>query len=100
MMEFTVETIIDRPVHAVFAYATDPAKLASWQTSTISAVSETGGPVGLGTRLRTRLIFAAHGRPTGPMRLAQPLLRRSLRRQFAGYCATLKHLLENEQPTA
>jgi hypothetical protein len=29
------------------------------------------------------------------MRLAQPLLRVTLKRQFAGYCATLKRVLEN-----
>jgi hypothetical protein len=30
------------------------------------------------------------------MRLAQPLLRVVLRRQFAGYCATLKQVLEHD----
>ena len=38
--------------------------------------------------------FRAHGQLTGPMRLAQPLLQRVLKRQFAGQCATLKRLLE------
>jgi hypothetical protein len=28
MIDFTIETRIDRPVGEVFAYATDPAKLA------------------------------------------------------------------------
>ena len=45
----------------------------------------------------TDFAFRAHGSLSGPMRLAQPLLRRSLRRQFARHCATLKQLLENEQ---
>jgi hypothetical protein len=47
-------------------------------------------PSGRGTRMR----LAAHGQPTGAMRLAQPLLRRALERQFGGYCATLKRVLE------
>ncbi len=32
------------------------------------------------------------------MRLAQPALRLTLKRQFAGYCSTLKQLLENTPP--
>jgi uncharacterized protein YndB with AHSA1/START domain len=43
----------------------------------------------------TELRFTAHGRPTGAARLAEPLLRRLLRRQFQGYCATLKTILED-----
>ncbi len=37
MIDFTVETQIARPVHDVFAYATDPGRLADWQTNTVSA---------------------------------------------------------------
>jgi uncharacterized protein YndB with AHSA1/START domain len=149
VIEFTVETEIARPVREVFAYVTDPSKLATWQTNTISAVAVQDGPLGIGTRLRevhrapggkqlaslvevseydpdrtfalhmiegalpidarlifeptglgTRLTFAAHGQPTGPLRLAQPFLRLTLKRQFSGYCAMLKRLLENPQPTS
>jgi hypothetical protein len=32
------------------------------------------------------------------MRVAQPLLRLTLKRQFAGYCAKLKQILENSSP--
>ncbi len=52
MIEFTVETEIARPAAEVFAYATDPAKLATWQTNTVSAVPDHDGPLGLGTRVR------------------------------------------------
>ena len=52
MIDFTIETHIARPVGDVFAYATDPVKLASWQTTTVSAVQEGDGPLGVGTRLR------------------------------------------------
>lgn len=47
-------------------------------------------PVGTGTRLH----FRVHGQPTGADRLAQPLLRPALRRQFRKYCAELKRQLE------
>jgi uncharacterized protein YndB with AHSA1/START domain len=142
MIQFTIETEIARPVGDVFAYVTDPSRLATWQTNTVSAVQEGNGPLGLGTRLRevhraggrdleslvevsdyepdrtfalhvvegalpvdaritfaptgrgTLMRFDAHGQPTGPLRLAEPILRRTLKRQFARHCATLKQLLE------
>ena len=46
------------------------------------------------TELGTRLEFEARGEPSGVMRLAQPILHITLKRQFAGYCATLKQVLE------
>jgi uncharacterized protein YndB with AHSA1/START domain len=52
MIDITVETRIARPVHDVFAYATDPDHLPSWQTNTVSARREDGGPYGVGSRLR------------------------------------------------
>jgi uncharacterized protein YndB with AHSA1/START domain len=47
-------------------------------------------PTGAGTLMR----FRVHGQPEGAMRLAQPLLRLALKRQFAQHCATLKSVLE------
>jgi uncharacterized protein YndB with AHSA1/START domain len=148
MIEFTVATEIACSPAEVFAYATDPTKLATWQTNTISAVAEDDQPIGLGTRIRevhrgpggkqlaslvevseyepdrvfalqmlegalpiharitfepkeqgTRVQFTAHGQPSGAMRLAQPLIRLTLKRQFAGYCTTLKHVLEHAPHT-
>src|ERR1700722_18448788 len=52
MIKFTVATEIARPPTDVFAYVTDPAKLSTWQTNTISAVAEDDHPLGLGTRVR------------------------------------------------
>jgi uncharacterized protein YndB with AHSA1/START domain len=52
VIDFTIETDIQRPVAEVFAYLMDPAKLATWQTNTVSAVAEDGAPVHVGTRLR------------------------------------------------
>ena len=146
MIDFTVETPIERPAGEVFAYVTDPERLATWQTNTVSSTLEGPGPLGLGSRLRevhrgpggkefpsvvevteyepdrvfalevregtpvharmtfaptergTCLRFRAHGRLTGAMRLAEPLVRRMLRRQFAEQCATLKRVLEAGSP--
>ncbi|MDQ6806720.1 MAG: SRPBCC family protein [Actinomycetota bacterium] len=147
MIQFTVETEIARPPTEVFGYVTDPAKLATWQTNTVSAVAEDDGPLGLGTRLRevrrapdgqdlaslvevseykpnrvfalqmlegalpihakitfeqtelgTQVRFQAHGQISGAARLAQPLLNLTLERQFAGYLATLKRVLEDVPP--
>ena len=52
MIDFTVETQIARPVQDVFAYATDPDLLSTWQTNTVSAQREDDGPYGSGSRLR------------------------------------------------
>jgi len=142
MIDFTIETQIDRPPEQVFAYATDPAKLGTWQTNTVSAVREDEGPMRAGSRLRevhsapggkqldslvevavyeppnafslrvirgtpihadltftpegpgTALSFRAFGSLGGLMRLAEPLLRRSLRKQFEAACGRLKNELE------
>jgi uncharacterized protein YndB with AHSA1/START domain len=143
MIDVTIDTEIERPPAEVFAYATDPAKLATWQTNTISAEPQGHGPLQVGSRIRevhrapggkelpsvvevselvpdrvfalrmvegalpihahmtfdptergTLVRFRAYGQPTGAMRLAQPLLRRTLRKQFAEHCATLKRVLD------
>ena len=52
MIDFTVETQIARPVRDVFAYATAPEHLSSWQTNTVSARRVDDGPYGLGSQLR------------------------------------------------
>ena len=50
MIDFTLETHIDQPPAEVFDYVSDPDRLASWQTNTVSAVAD--GPMQVGTRLR------------------------------------------------
>jgi uncharacterized protein YndB with AHSA1/START domain len=47
------------------------------------------------TERGTRMSFTAHGQPSGGMRMAQPLLRLALKRQFKEHCATLKRVLES-----
>jgi uncharacterized protein YndB with AHSA1/START domain len=144
MIDFTVDTQIRRPPADVFAYATDPAKLATWQTNTVAAERLDDGPLRVGSRLRevhrapggrelpsvvevsalepdsvfglrvvegtpihldttfepadggTRVRFRVHGRLTGAMRFAQPLVGPMLKRQFTSQLETLKRVLEAE----
>ncbi|HTN24952.1 MAG TPA: SRPBCC family protein [Solirubrobacteraceae bacterium] len=51
----------------------------------------TFAPTEHGTLVR----FRAHGRLRGPLRLAQPLLQRTLRRQFTQHLANLRRVLED-----
>ena len=142
MIDFTVETQIARSVHDVFAHATDPDRLPTWQTNTVSAQRLDDGHYGVGSRLRevhrapggkelesivevveyapdrvfalevregtpihaqitfepidggTRMRFRAHGSLTGLGRIIEPLVGRTLRKQFAQQLATLKAVLE------
>ncbi len=49
-VELAIE--VHRAVDEVFAYVTDPARLADWQPNLVSVSKETAGPMGAGTRLR------------------------------------------------
>ena len=74
---------------------TDPERLPTWQTNTVFSVPD--GPMAVGTRLReVHRAPGGKGQLTGAMRLAQPLLQRVLKRQFAQQCETLKRLLETQ----
>ena len=53
-MRITETFVVNRPPEIVFDYMTDPANLASWQTSKTSVEQLTDGPPGLGTRVRER----------------------------------------------
>jgi hypothetical protein len=53
-------------------------------------------PTERGTLMRLR----AYGQLTGLMRVGQPLLQLTLKRQFTGYCETLKRVLEHTQAPA
>jgi uncharacterized protein YndB with AHSA1/START domain len=50
------------------------------------------------TERGTRLRFRVYARPTGMLRLAQPILRPLLKRSFARYCANLSAVVENATP--
>jgi uncharacterized protein YndB with AHSA1/START domain len=52
MIDFTLQTSFARPAREVFDYISDPERLPTWQTNTISSVPITDGPLGVGTRLR------------------------------------------------
>jgi uncharacterized protein YndB with AHSA1/START domain len=141
MIDFTLESRFNRSPADVFDYVSDPERLSTWQTNTVSSVPLTGGPIRVGTQLRevhrapggkelvsvvevsefepgsvfalrvvegtpvhlritldpdgagTRMRFRAHGQLTGPMRLLQPVLGRTLKRQFAQQLSTLERVL-------
>jgi uncharacterized protein YndB with AHSA1/START domain len=46
--------LVEKPPEVVFAYLTDPAKVAEWQTAKTSVEQLTDGPPRLGTRFRER----------------------------------------------
>jgi hypothetical protein len=48
MIDFTIEIEIAQPRDQVFAYVTDPAKLPTWQTNTLSAAPTSPGHCGSG----------------------------------------------------
>ena len=50
MIDFTLESRFERSPADVFDYVSDPERLPTWQTNTVSAVPD--GPMGVGTRLR------------------------------------------------
>ena len=52
MIDFTHEVEIQRPVHHVFVYTTDPEKLPTWQSNTVSSTPIEEGPLRIGSRLR------------------------------------------------
>jgi uncharacterized protein YndB with AHSA1/START domain len=139
MIDFTLESRFDHAPKDVFDYVSDPARLPTWQTNTVSSVPD--GPMGVGTRLReihrapggkelvsvvevsefepgqvfalrvvegtpvhlritldpdgdgTRMRFRAFGELGGPTRLLQPILGRTLKRQFAQQLDTLGRVL-------
>ena len=139
MIDFTLESRFDRSPTDVFDYVSDPERLPTWQTNTVSSVPD--GPMGVGTRLRevhrmpggkqvasvvevsefepgrvfalqvvegtpvhlritldpdgdgTRMRFRAYGELGGAMRLFQPVLGRTLKRQFAQQLDTLGRVL-------
>jgi uncharacterized protein YndB with AHSA1/START domain len=47
------------------------------------------------TNRGTRFQFRVYGQPSGAMRLAEPLIRFILKRNFTGFCANLKRVLED-----
>jgi uncharacterized protein YndB with AHSA1/START domain len=145
MIKFHIPIEIDRPLHEVFSFVTDPDALSAWQTNTVQATIETDGPFGVGTRLHevhrapggrelhstvevsqyevdrrfelrivegplavdglfvfapgpdgsTHLELFGSGKAAGAMRLAQPVLKRFVRRQFATNLKTLKRVMES-----
>jgi carbon monoxide dehydrogenase subunit G len=57
MIRFELSVDIDRPVHEVWEYLTDPERVPEWQSSAESSHQITDGPMGVGTHLRDERRF-------------------------------------------
>ena len=52
MINLDLGTLIDRPVKDVFAFVTNPANMAKWNSAVVSMEQITPGAVGLGTKFK------------------------------------------------
>ena len=68
MIDFEVKTVIDRPVSEVFAYATDPFRLATWQTNTVAAEQLDDGPLRRGSACARSIADRADASSSRPWR--------------------------------
>jgi carbon monoxide dehydrogenase subunit G len=57
MIRFELSVDIDRPVHEVWEYLTDPERVPEWQSSAEASHQITVGPMGVGTHLRDERRF-------------------------------------------
>ena len=57
MFRFELSVDVDRPLHEVWEYLTDPAHVSEWQSSAESSRQVSEGPMGVGTRLRDERRF-------------------------------------------
>ena len=52
MINLDLGTLIDRPVKDVFAFITNPANMAKWNSAVVSMEQITPGAVGVGTKFK------------------------------------------------
>jgi len=52
MINLDLGTLIDKPVKDVFAFVTNPANMAKWNSAVVSMEQITPGAVGLGTKFK------------------------------------------------
>jgi len=57
MVRFELSVDIDRPLHEVWEYLTDPERVPEWQSSAQSSHQVSDGPMRVGTRLRDERRF-------------------------------------------
>ena len=53
MVKVEASVDIDRPIEEVFAYVADPTKAPEWSSIALECTPEGGGPIGVGSRIRT-----------------------------------------------
>ena len=91
--------LVTRTQRVILDAATNASVIRGTLTAPSGARRDSHGwlqPTQRGTRFR----FRVYEQPTGVMRLAELILSRILKRRFAGYCTTLKSVLENASPQA
>ena len=64
MPPITVSTEIDRPAEEVFAYATDPTRVAEWQQGVVDGHLDEPGNPSVGARCVTTRRIGFANRPT------------------------------------
>jgi uncharacterized protein YndB with AHSA1/START domain len=76
-------------------------EVSEYEPDRLFALRTIEGPLPLDARLSfepagsgTRMSFQVHGRPGGLLRIAGPLMKKPLKRQFEAHCAELKRVLE------
>lgn len=52
MINFNTGIMIDKPVHDVFTFITNPDNMPKWNSSVVSMEQITPGPVGMGTKFK------------------------------------------------
>ena len=57
MVRFELSIDIDRPVHEVWEYLTEPENVPEWQSSAVSSHQVSAGPIGVGARLQDERRF-------------------------------------------
>jgi carbon monoxide dehydrogenase subunit G len=53
MINIDLGTMIDRPVHDVFTFITNPGNMSKWNSAVVSMEQITPGAVGVGTRFKS-----------------------------------------------
>ena len=54
MIDFEISVLIDRPVHEVFTFISNPLNLAGWQSMVKEVRPVTAGPVAVGSKYTTQ----------------------------------------------
>ena len=103
MFTSTVAVVIARPLDEVFAFVADARNRPLWDDSVESEELTSPEPIGVDTTLvydladasdGTSVHFSVTGRPSGPLRVLEPLIARRTQQNLDKGFARLKEVLE------